>query len=268
MKSLLCINHKNEKSNLALEPVLKKLKSLSFGVSYDFAEIDTCDLVITIGGDGTILKYGKAAAKARKPLLGINTGTLGFMATLETDELDKLERLLTKEYRTSRRMMLDINLYPLAVKNRDDNMEFVALNDVVLKRETAQLPEFRVSVGGIEVSKIRSDGLIFSTPTGSTAYALSAGGPILEPELSCIEFTPLCPHTLFSRTMVFSGDIPITIEFSGCPCEFIADGEGAVRVNETQTIEIKKANYFLELIDMEKNSFYNSVYNKLMRPLK
>ncbi|MCL2071675.1 MAG: NAD(+)/NADH kinase [Oscillospiraceae bacterium] len=218
-----------------------------------------CDIVITIGGDGTILRAGKESAKVNKPLLGINTGHLGFMATLERDGLDKLARLVRGEYTTSRRMLLDVQIGDIAYR---------ALNDVVLHRGAAsRLPDFTVICEETEVIRIRADGIIVSTPTGSTAYSLSAGGPIIEPRLECFLVTALCPHTLFNRPMIFSPEGQLQICTSNVSVSI--DGEESALLNkECGVITITKSKEYLELIDIDGNSFYDSVHNKLMKPLK
>jgi len=214
--------------------------------------IELCDTVLTIGGDGTILRAGKQAALHRKPLLGINTGRLGFMATLETHELDKLARLKQRgAFTTSRRMLLQVG-------------EHIALNDVVFHREaTARLAEFSVSRGEIEVMRFRADGVAIATPTGSTAYSLSAGGPIIQPELECFVVTAICPHCLFTRPMVFTPDSPLTIKADNA--NIIVDG---VQIMDENEVVITKSEHFLDLIDIDGNGFYNSVHDKLMRAIK
>jgi len=222
-------------------------------IKIDFERADSitdADVVITIGGDGTILRAGKEAAKFGKPLLGINTGRLGFMATLEKDDLDKLERLKTGDYSVSRRMLLDVNGSP-------------ALNDVVLYRGASRLPEFTVFRNEIEVLKIRGDGIIVSTPTGSTAYSLSAGGPIIEPELWCFLVTALNPHTLFNRPMIFSHDSQLRVVAK----DVIVSIDG-VESKGSDEVVITKSEDYLDLIDIDGNSFYDSIHNKLMKPLK
>jgi NAD+ kinase len=217
--------------------------------------VEECEAVITIGGDGTILRAAKSAALLGKPLLGINTGRLGFMATLEKDELCKLSRLKRGEFTTSRRMLLD-------VRTRGETR--LALNEVVLHREaTARLSEITVSRGAVEVLKFRADGVIISSPTGSTAYSLSAGGPIIEPELECFMVTAVCPHTLFNRPMLFTTDAPIVATADGA--RIIIDG---AEVLTAGSLTVTKSAYYLDLIDIDGNSFYNSIHNKLMRPLK
>ncbi|MDE7278597.1 MAG: NAD(+)/NADH kinase, partial [Oscillospiraceae bacterium] len=161
-----------------------------------------CDIIIAIGGDGTILTASVYASDHDKPLMGINTGRLGFMASMERDELGGLSKLKTGDYVKEERMMLDA----LLVRNGKTVSSHAALNDIVIARPYSKITDYEILTDGIVVSSMRSDGMVFATPTGSTAYALSAGGPILEPETECIQLTPICPHSLFSRTMVFKSE--------------------------------------------------------------
>lgn len=283
MKVFICANLQKEKSHGVAISVCKMLTECGMlplidkrykdkfdldDIFFDEEEqlVNLCDIFLTIGGDGTILRWGKTAAISEKPLLGINTGRVGFMATLECNELYKLKKLKTGDYNISDRMMLDVDLLG-NVRQR-----FIALNDVVLsKSRYAKLPEFAISTRGFEVSKIRADGIIFSTPTGSTAYSLSAGGPIVEPESECIEFTPLCPHTLFGRPMIFSGknEISITyIPYENSEVILSVDGDDDIVFKEGETLLITKSKTKLKLIDIDGGGFYNAVHNKLMSPLK
>lgn len=280
MKVFICANFHKEKSREVLSRSVGHL--LSLGITpilplvlkeeffYEAAEYTDegfpadCDAVLTIGGDGTILKWGKQAALLGKPLLGINTGRLGFMTALEANELERLSALKSGNYCLSSRMLLELTTA--------DGRKLPALNDVVLSRRlTAKLPEFRVKINEIELSRIRADGLIFSTPTGSTAYALSAGGPIIEPSLECVEMTLLCAHTLWNRPMIFSGNDRIEISFGGSGTEEVdvcADGDGGVFLREGETLTIRKADVCLQLIDIENNGFYSAVNRKLIQPIK
>lgn len=284
MKALICTNFKKEKSITLVPKLINALEKndiipmmpfnsrehfLSDDVVYAdesdiFAETD---VFITIGGDGTILKWGKKAALLNKPLLGINTGRLGFMTALETDEFDKINVLKSGNYHISKRMLMNGNF---SVSGKTKN--YLALNDIVLSKDSySKLPEFTVKINNITVSKIRADGIIFSTPTGSTAYALSAGGPIIEPTVECIELTHLCAHTLLNRPMIFSGNDVITVSFSGYEGSAVSasvDGDSGIMLNEGDEIIIKKSDTYLNLIDISGSSFYNSVSNKLMQPLK
>jgi NAD+ kinase len=224
-----------------------------FEVTSDIAD---CDIVITIGGDGTILRVGKTAAKLSKPLLGINTGTLGFMATLEKNELSLLERLKTKEYSISRRMLLNVS-------DVSGGSKVAALNDVVLHRKASRLPEFVVCKDDVEIIRVRADGIIVASPTGSTAYSLSAGGPIIEPSLECFLVSLICPHTLFNRTMMFSQGSKLSVSADGVYVS--VDG---VEIEYNDGVTITKSQHYLDLIDINGNNFYDSIHNKLMKPLK
>ncbi|MDR2557955.1 MAG: NAD(+)/NADH kinase [Oscillospiraceae bacterium] len=268
MKAIICKNeNKNDSRNSGIiAEVQSKLHSI--GIEAVLSDRDgicqDCDLVITIGGDGTILHHGKKAARLGLPLLGINTGRLGFMTTLETNELDKLELLKTGNRKTCSRMMLDIEI---------GRQTYLALNDVIfLKDINSKLPELKVSTGGTVISEIRADGLILSTPTGSTAYALSAGGPIIEPRLECIELTPMCAHSLFGRPMIFSAENPLTVQFEGKPETHTVfasvDGEKAIEFRSGDVAIIRKSALRLDLIDLGGNSFHDAVNKKLMKPLK
>lgn len=240
---------------------------LDFVVFGDIDEISAgCDLMIAIGGDGTILEASTYASKHNKLLLGINTGRLGFMASLEIDELYRLSRLMSGDYTVEERMMLECVHISEAGRK-----VYTALNDVVISGKYSRLTDFSVCSGGNEVSAVRADGVIFSTPTGSTAYALSAGGPILEPGLECIQMTPICPQSLSSRTMIFSTDRRLEVSH-GCTEKksfyLDVDGviEGAVEYNDK--VIISRSDKRVRLIDISGNSFFNAVNRKLMNSLK
>lgn len=237
---------------------------VKFGKIEEIAE--KCDIIIAIGGDGTILKASVHASNYNKPLMGINTGRLGFMASMEVDELDMLSRLKTRDYTVETRMMID------AAVMRDSKIisEHTALNDVVISRPYSKITDYRVFTEGIAVSSMRSDGMVFATPTGSTAYALSAGGPILEPCTECIQLTPICPHSLFSRTMVFTAERTLEVKHYAEDdlVYFSVDGKKNCQILKNDTLIIKKSQKKLRLIDIKGNSFFNAVNNKLMNPIK
>lgn len=237
---------------------------VKFGKIEEIAE--KCDIIIAIGGDGTILKASVHASNYNKPLMGINTGRLGFMASMEIDELDMLSRLKTRDYTVETRMMID------AAVMRDNKIisEYTALNDVVISRPYSKITDYTVFTDGIAVSSMHSDGMVFATPTGSTAYALSAGGPILEPSTECIQLTPICPHSLFSRTMVFTAERTLEVRHYAEDdlVYFSVDGKKNCQILKNDTLIIKKSLKKLRLIDIKGNSFFNAVNNKLMNPIK
>ena len=285
MKVALHPNMTRENALICARETIAKLLDLDFSVYIDssykkyynniegivFGEfkknVEQCDIIIVIGGDGTILHSAQFAYCYNKPLLGINTGTLGFMASLESDELEKLSRLKTGEYVVEKRMLLSAK-----INSPNSSKSFNALNDIVVfKSPFAKLPDFEVASNGVTVSRIRADGIIFSTPTGSTAYALSAGGPIIEPDMECIEVTQLCAHSLFARTMIFTANKTLTLVCNSRDEEDIyisIDGENTMKMSDDKEIVITKLEKVIELIDINGSNFYKAINEKLMRPFK
>lgn len=230
--------------------------------------VPLCDYIVVVGGDGTILKHAKTFARYDKAVLGINSGRLGFMATLEHDEIKLLPRLLDGSFTVSERMMLKA----VAELSNGETKEFTALNDIVFsKGDGCKIADFVVSKNENVVTSIRADGLIFSTPTGATAYSLSAGGPLIEPELDCIEFTQICPHSLFARSMLFSPDSRLEVSYcasSGAGVRLEVDGVAELVLGDSDRVRIMRSERVVKLIDITGGSFYDSVNRKLVRPLK
>lgn len=235
----------------------------------DFEElVRQCDAIIVIGGDGTILKCSKIVAPFHKPILGINSGRLGFMASIESNELSYLKNFVKGNYTIVKRMMLK------GVINFKDGRKFEqsALNDIVVARAPfCKIADFEVSMNNNVISSLRADGLIFSTPTGATAYSLSAGGPIIEPDMECIEFTQICPFSLFARTMIFSSEKTLKVCYSSAKDTDVVisfDGNEEIPFSTEDELYISKSNNYIYLIDFNGSNFYNSVNKKLMKPLK
>lgn len=226
-----------------------------------------CGFIITVGGDGTILKWGKTAAEFDIPLLGVNMGRLGFMATIEPQEIGVIPELLKSDYTVSRRILLECKVF----REECEIFSERVLNDVILSRSSvSKLPEYVVNCGEAEVSRVRADGIVFSTPTGSTAYSLSAGGPILAPDLECIELTALCPHTLFNRPMLFSDKQIITARanhYQNSKATFSVDGGSGIPFLEGDILQIMLSRQALSLIETG-SGFYGAIRNKLMTPFK
>lgn len=226
----------------------------------------TADVFLAIGGDGTILRCAKLLMGTDTKLLGINTGTLGFMAGLEADQLDKLSLLNSGDYEISERMTLDIVYH-----GNEGNEIYTALNEVSARSGSFRICDFEVFSDGYLVGKYRADGVLFSTPSGSTAYALSAGGPIIEPDLQCIEMTLICPHSLFSRATLFSAErrLRLTHRTAGKECMVInVDGELHINLHENESVEICRGRNNVKFIDLIGNSFHESLCRKLCRPIK
>lgn len=224
---------------------------------------ESCDFVIIIGGDGTIIHNAKKAAVYKKPILGINTGRLGFMAGLEVNELARLSALKTGDYETEKRMMLDIT-----VENESGSNEFLAFNDIVVaKSVTSRIVDISVKCDGVDMSKYRADGLIVSTPTGSTAYAISAGGPVIDPLLDSLMITPICPHSLFSRSILVRENSLLEISCDIRPCSEVMltiDGEEYIRLNGDERIKVRKSpDKYAQLIKIKSDSFYHIFKSKM-----
>jgi NAD+ kinase len=199
-------------------------------------------------------------------LLGINTGHLGFMASLETNELDELGRLLRGDYTVSERMLLSGILHGEGKKT-----SFRALNDIAVSGLYGKVFDFSVLADDRLIGRYRADGMVCSTPTGSTAYALSAGGPIMEPELSCIEIALICPHSLFNRPLLLSSERRLTVRHTAGSERSIylsADGEPPLSFPASYQLDIHKSRHTISLIELKNSSFYDSVNRKLMQSIK
>lgn len=228
-------------------------------------ELPNADLVICFGGDGTILHMAKAATRKGIPILGVNIGTMGFMAELESTELDKLKRLVTGDYTIDSRMMLDVTVQ----RDRDIIFHDICLNDVVVtKGAVARIVHLAVKCDGIPAMECGGDGVIISTPTGSTAYSLSAGGPIVEPEAKNIIITPICAHDVGSRCIVASDKRTVTVEMilnARRNAYLSVDGGKAFRLNMGDIATIKKSHLETKLIRLKDHSFYDVVNSKFKR---
>lgn len=223
---------------------------------------ESCDIAITVGGDGTIIHAAKYSAQYNVPLIGVNVGRVGFAADIETDEINLLLQILDGNYTKETRIIFDVE-----VIKKDKTRHYLAVNDAVISRgQLSRIIDLHLSVDGEEIAKYRADGLLFSTPTGSTAYSLSAGGPILAPEMDCILMTPVCPHSLFSRSVIFNGnsELAITAKFpDDCCCYLTIDGEKNVPILPEDTVIIRKSELKLDLITINKRNFYRKLNEKL-----
>ena len=225
-------------------------------------EMGYADAVICFGGDGTILHMAKTATRRGLPILGVNIGTMGFMAELESTELDMLARLAKDDYSLDKRMMLDV----VVQRDRDIIFHDIGLNDVVItKGAIARIAHLSVKCDGVQAMQCGGDGIIVATPTGSTAYSLSAGGPIVEPEANNILITPICAHDVMSRCMVASDKRVITVELvknARRNAYLSVDGGKALRLNMGDVATIRKSQMETKLLRLKKRSFYDVVNMK------
>ena len=224
--------------------------------------IAACDMIVALGGDGTIIHCARRAACAGKPILGVNVGHLGFLAELETDEFGELRKLAEGSFRIEERMMLEIRCTENGSEKR-----CTALNDAVIFRGSlSPMPDFRVAFNGQTVCDFRGDGVIVATPTGSTAYSLSAGGPIIDPNLACLMLTPVCSHSLLTRPTVFGPDARLSIQVRfRTPSEafLTIDGETFARIDTQQSVEICRSDCVARIVRLKNHNFYDIVNEKL-----
>ena len=226
-------------------------------------ELPNADLLICFGGDGTILHAARDAVQHEVPILGVNMGSVGFMAELERGELAMLAPLAQGRFFTEERMMLDVKV----IRGNREMSRDLALNDAVIsKGSMARVAEVEVFADNMKVSTITGDGVIISTPTGSTAYSMAAGGPIVEPTSKCIIVTPVCAHQLVARAMVLDQDRMITVQIPKSIRKYLylsVDGGKAVRLSSGDRVEICKSTHCTKLARVADRSFYEIINQKL-----
>jgi len=217
------------------------------------------DLMIVLGGDGTLLSIAHIAAHRGVPVLGVNLGRLGFLTEVPKDELFvTLDSFLAgQEGVVSPRMLLEAECR---------GKSFFCLNDVVInKGAVARMIQIGISINDKEIAALKGDGLIVSTPTGSTAYSLSAGGPIVQPYAPALVISPICPHTLSFRPMVVSSGSRVRVQLltAGEEVYLTLDGQRGLTLGKNDTIEIKKAEFVLELLSSPKRNYFDLLKEKL-----
>ena len=222
------------------------------------------DLAVVIGGDGTLLAAGRTLAPAGVPILGVNQGRLGFMVDVAPEEFrGALDDVLAGRFVRDQRLLLDARVR----RGRRLRGPFLAINDVVIRNQAAvRMLEFETWLDDEFISQHRADGLIVSTPTGSTAYALSGGGPVLHPGLEALTLVPICPHTFSDRPLVIGSDRAVRIVLTGargtramCTC----DGQNNQTVTAGDSIEIRRSPHVLDLIHPKNYRYFNILRNKL-----
>ena len=225
-------------------------------------ELKNADMLICFGGDGTILHSSKAATYHGLPVLGVNIGTMGFMAELEAGELDLLSRLATGQYAIEKRMMLSVEVQHEGQVIYNDT----ALNDIAItKGAVARVIQMEVLCDGVQAYNFAGDGVLVCTPTGSTAYSMSAGGPLVEPTARNIIVTPICAHTVQARPFVTAKDREITVRIgkTGRKNAFLStDGGRAVRLNFGDVVRVRRSRHETRLVRLKQTSFFEIINNK------
>ncbi len=227
-------------------------------------KLSDADYLVVLGGDGSIIQVARATMEIGVPIVGINFGNIGYMAALGGDELDGLREILNGKHTVQRRMMLDVD-----VIREDKTVRSLsrALNEAVISNgPIPHLVEFDLYCDGNLCQHIRADGIIVATPTGSSAYSMSAGGPIVDPSLSCLCATPICPHHLNSRPVIFGGDSVLEIKNARCRNNDIylsVDGKEVFEIGSGDVVRIAKSKYTALIVSQKNNSFIEVLNSKL-----
>lgn len=226
---------------------------------------ENTDAVISLGGDGTLLICAPKAAANNIPILGINLGNTGFLAEIELSEIELLSRLAKEEFTLESRMMIEVEV------RRGLNTVFmgIALNDAVISRGSlAQAVHLRLDIDGQNINVIKGDGVIAATPTGSTAYSMSAGGPIMEPTTKNIIITPICPHALYAHSFVLSADREVRVTPQSAnerPTYLTLDGAPPTRLQDDECVIVRKSSHICRIVRFKRRSFYEIINEKLKR---
>lgn len=270
MKKVVVFVNKNKK--IAEEAVNKLSTRISnagyLPIIYNHSDenMDFTDviLIVVLGGDGTIIDAARATTGLEIPIFGINYGKIGYLADAEDVDDSNVEDVLAGNCKIEKRMMLDVTVIK---SGKTVGCEYTALNDVVLSNgPIPHLLGFDLYCNGVLSQTIRSDGIIIATPTGSSAYSMSAGGPVVDPEMNCIIGTPICPHSLHVRPVVFKGSSIIEIKNAKCRTNKIyltVDGKETAEISEGDIIRIEKSHTSVPLIRVKEQGFLNVLFTKL-----
>ncbi len=280
MKFFIIPNMTRENAYSVTNSLIKELLALDCGVLMDnslkeaFSDCDgvcfggqeallkDCDIVVSVGGDGSFINAAKIATEHGKPVLCVNAGKLAYLACLESDELHLLSNVIDGNFVTEKRMMLDVSILD---KNGGIIYHSNCINDAVVSRSgVIRIMKLSVSCNGAPLIHYMADGAIVSTPTGSTAYSLSAGGPIIEPSVESILLTPVCPHSVFSRSVVLGGNskLEITHDNSG-EAILSCDGQSAVVIPEGAVVSIKRSEKYALFIKIKSDTFIDVLNKKI-----
>lgn len=232
--------------------------------SVDYEQLySSSECLIILGGDGTILRHSSGAARYNTPILGVNIGTIGFICELYPEEYSELGKLASGKYDIEKRYMLDVSV----IRDGKCIGNFTALNDAVIESEgISKVLAIELYRDDKRIIDYRANGLIISTPTGSTAYSLAAGGPIIDPETLVTTVTPICPHTLTEKPMIFDMNARLSCKIGaqrgGIPCLNV-DGRDFISLKEEDTVRVTKSESFTRLIRLKSLEFYDIIYQKL-----
>lgn len=278
MNILLVVNEKKDTnfslSNIVAEYIGKRANIYVFDKKHETviknseytSDLSEIDMFIVLGGDGTLLSVAKSASELGIPVVGINLGKLGFLTEIETNEIKEgIDRLISGDFVIENRMMLEATL--------PDGKKTTSLNDFVITRgnSTLKILALDVYIDNEYVDDFRADGIIISTPTGSTAYSLSAGGPVVDPALDSLIITPICPHKMYSRTIIAPPEKivkVVSVSEDGNDVVVASDSEVFGTLAYNDTLIIKKAEKPFKLIRFKEYKFFGALHNKLLKKEK
>ena len=278
MKKIIIVpNPKKDEGLKVTKSVIKKLLSLEFSVYVSSEhsallgrEVDFYDelpedafLIIVVGGDGSVIDASRLALKLNLPMLGINLGRVGYLSEVEVEDLDSLERLVANDYTIEKKMLLTVDKYTPSGACESSTRE--AVNDVVISHDDYfGIADFKLENSYGDKIVYRADGLILSTPAGSTAYSLSAGGPIVAHNLDSITVTPVCPHSFFNRSIVYGKDECIKISNSGdAVLNVSVDGRFFANLSRGEWCVVKRSQTKLKMLTFSENNLFSVLFKKI-----
>ncbi|WP_061994824.1 NAD(+)/NADH kinase [Clostridium sp. ATCC 25772] len=254
---------------IEVEKIVKKyFKQCNIYKFYDSLNLDSekggkLDFLIALGGDGTILRAARAVEKFETPILAVNIGHLGFLTSIELSRLESgIKRIKSNEYTINKRMMIKCSL-----PERNEKYYYSALNEIVISKGSfSRVINYDIYIDGSFYINYKADGLIISTPTGSTAYALSAGGPIIYPTLEVIGVTPICPISIGSKTIILDSNnkISITINSQDCGSYLCIDGQSVIELKDKEEIHIEKMARKCNLINFDDYNYFDLLRTKII----
>ena len=212
-------------------------------------------VIAALGGDGTIMRAAHLAGKYDVPVIGINLGRVGYMAELDKSEIPMIAGFFAGEYKEETRMMLRV---------KTPDRVLYALNDAVFHAKNKHMSKYTLYCNENEVNEYIGDGLILTTPTGSTAYSMAAGGSVIDPKLNCIGVTPICPQSLTARPLVFAPDSKLTVRAKGSECMLTVDGNEPQVLKDGATVEVCRSRRKLRMVKLKEDGFYNVLRNKIV----
>jgi NAD+ kinase len=231
--------------------------------------IEKSDVILSVGGDGTFLRASKYSFKREIPVLGINVGNLGFLTVVDTCNMyDAIDKVLENNFKIEKRMLLEGRFYKGKKELEDISLPYLVLNEFTITRSmVGKIIKFEMIVNGIPIKNFTADGIIIATPTGSTAYSLSAGGPIVEPRSEVIIITPICPHTLLDRSIILGPDNVLEIKIESKNNKDYASVDGKIasfNIRSGYVFKVKKSKLKLKLISFSKDMFFKVFKEKFI----